>query len=344
MTLIKTSILSGISTLIKMFAGFILNKIIAIYVGPTGLAFIGQFQNFSQLVMNFASGAINQGVVKYTSEYKNKSEEKIKIWSSAVYISSICTFIVSILLIIFNNDLSIYFFKTDEYDAIFIVFALTLFFFVLNSLFISILNGQGEIVKLTIINISSSIVTLLLTGFLSYYYKMYGALLSLTLGQSVVFIITFIFVIRCHWFKIHFFISKFSISHLKKLFEYALMATTSALTVPVSQVIIRNYIGENLSWDSAGYWEGVTRISSIYLMMVTTTLSIYYLPKLSSLENKHDIRVEIFNAYKIIMPIIILGAASIFFLRNYAITILFTKEFQPMQSFLHSNYSELFSK
>lgn len=330
MTLIKTSILSGISTLIKVITGFFLNKIIAVYVGPVGLAYIGQFQNFSQFIMSFATGAINQGVVKYTAEYKENFEEKRKLWSTAVLISSTCTVIVSALMIIFNKWLSVNFFKTGDYSSVFLIFAFTLIFFVLNSLLISILNGQGEIVKLTFVNISSSILTLILSGFLSYYSGIYGALISLAIGQSVVFFVTLFFVLKSEWFRIKFFFSRFDKNYLFKLSKYALMATVSAVTVPVSQILVRNYIGEHLSWSNAGYWEGVTRISSIYLMMVTTTLSIYYLPKLSSLKTSNEIRKEIINGYKIILPVVISGAVTVYLLRDFAITILFTKEFAPM--------------
>ncbi len=330
MTLIKTSILSGISTLFKIFTGFFLNKIIAVYVGPAGLAYIGQFQNFIQFVMSFASGAINQGVVKYTAEYKDDINEKRKLWSTAVLVSSACTFIVSVSIIFLNKWLSVYFFKTKDYSNVFLVFGFTLIFFVLNSLLISILNGQGEIKKLTIVNITSSTVTLILTGFLSYYAGIYGALISLTIGQSVVFVVTLSFVVKSEWFNLKFFFDKYDTASVIKLSKFALMAIVSAFTVPVSQVIIRNYIGDHISWNDAGYWEGVTRISSIYLMLVTTTLSVYYLPKLSGLHSKKEIRAEILNGYKIILPLTIVGALSIYLLRDFAITILFTKDFAPM--------------
>ena len=52
MTLIKTSVLSAIATIIKIISGFVINKVVAIYVGPSGLAIIGQLQNFMELIIN----------------------------------------------------------------------------------------------------------------------------------------------------------------------------------------------------------------------------------------------------------------------------------------------------
>lgn len=204
-------------------------------------------------------------------------------------------------------------------------------FFVLNSLLLAILNGQKEIKKLITVNIVSSFVGLILTGSLAYYFGLYGALISYTTGQALVFFVTLGFVFKSQWFKAKLFTAKLDTAYMKKLGKYTAMAITSALTVPLSQMVVRNYIGESLSWDDAGYWEGVWRISSTYLMVVTTTLSIYYLPRLSEIKDKIELRKEIFYGYKIIMPIVVILALGIYFLRDIAILLLFTEEFMPMK-------------
>lgn len=76
MNLLKTSFLNGVAVLIKTATMFILNKILAIYVGPAGYAAIGQFQNFIQIITTFAGSAINTAVIKYTAEY-HEDEAKI---------------------------------------------------------------------------------------------------------------------------------------------------------------------------------------------------------------------------------------------------------------------------
>ena len=285
MTLIKTSILSAAATVIRMINSFVLIKIIAIYVGPSGLALIGQFQNFMSILTTFASGAINGGVVKYTAEYSADEKEKQRLWSTAVRISLGSTFLIAMMLLISHSYLSNLFFKTDEYESIFLIFAATLVFFVLNSLLLAILNGQKEIKKLLTVNIISSFVGLILTGSLAYYFGLYGALVSYTTGQVLVFFVTLGFVLKSKWFKSNYFTAKLDKVYLKRLGKYTLMAIVSALTVPLSQMLVREYIGETISWNDAGYWEGVWRISTAYLAIITTTLSIYYLPRLSEIKD-----------------------------------------------------------
>ena len=83
--------------------------------------------------------------------------------------------------------------------------------------------------------------------------------------------------------------------------------------------------------DVAGYWEGMNRISGLYLMFVTTSFSVYYLPKLSELKSAGHLRIEIVKAYKIITPIIVASLLIIYLLKDLVINILFTKDFYPMK-------------
>src|SRR5690606_10365727 len=167
MNLLKTSVLNGVAVLIKTITLFVLNKILAVYLGPTGYAALGQFQNFIQMVTTFAGGAINTAVIKYTAEYHEDENKQRAIWKAAGSLVIIFSFIFTFIILIFQQQLSIYIFQTAEYQYVFLWFALFLVFFNLNTLFLAILNGKKEILKLVIANIIGSIFSLLVTGTLA---------------------------------------------------------------------------------------------------------------------------------------------------------------------------------
>ena len=331
MTLIKTSILTTISTLIKILSGFVIVKVIAVYAGPTGLALMGQLQNLLSVVTTFGQGATSTGVVKYLAEYREDEETKKRLISTAFKISLWVTLFISLILLLGANFWSSILFDTYEYTYVIIVLAFTLLFFVLNTLFLAILNGHKEIKKFVLSNISGSLVSLVITSFLAIYYGVFGALLALTINQSLVFFVTLFFVVKSPWFQSSLFLVPIDKEYLIKLGKFALMALTSALLVPVSQMVVRNYIGEHLSWTEAGYWQGVWRISETYLMLITMTLSVYYLPRLSELQKKSEIRKELLYGLKIIMPIVVLMAMTIFLLKDWVVALLFTEDFAPMK-------------
>jgi PST family polysaccharide transporter len=118
---------------------------------------------------------------------------------------------------------------------------------------------------------------------------------------------------------------------LKKLGHYSLMSFVSIVAIPASHIIIRNHIEIVLGLQEAGYWQAIWYISTTYLMLVTTTLSVYYLPKLSELTSKKKIRLEILQGYKIILPIVLMACGFIYYFRNYIISIAFTSEFDAIE-------------
>jgi len=308
----------------------VINKVLAIYVGPSGLAVVGQLQNFNSIVMVFANGAISNGVVKYTAEYKEDIGQKSKFFSTAIVITLSCSIIVGVFLNLSASYLSVLILKSDEYSSVFIIFGFTIVLFALNTLLMSILNGQKEIKKYVIVNIISSLFSLGLTSLLIVNFGLIGVLYALVVNQSVIFFVTLAFVLKTSWFKLEYFKQNVDKKSLIKLGKYSAMALTSALTVPVSHLILLNYIGENLSLDDAGYWQGVWYISTMYLMIITTSLSIYYLPRLSEIKDNRELREEILSGYKIILPVVTVLALGIYLFRELAIEIAFTQKFMPM--------------
>jgi len=314
-----------------MVAGLVINKAVAVYIGPSGLALVGQFQNFTQLVMTAAKGAINSGVTKYAAEYGKDGERIPILFSTASKISMVSSVIVGAGIILFSSYASEFFLKSEDYTYVFVIFGFTIVLFVINNLLLSILNGLKEIKTWVMINIIQSIYSLIFTTLLIVFLGLDGALIALVTNQSVIFFIV-VWMLRKHQvIKLGNFKGAFDGIEGKKLAGFAAMAITSAATVPVSHLIIRNYIGETLGWDAAGYWQAIWYISTMYLMVVTTTLGIYYLPRLSEITDKSELRKELLHGYKIIMPIVLTMSVTIFLLKDVIIWLLFTENFAPMR-------------
>lgn len=331
MNLLKTSALNGIAVIIKTATMFILNKVLAVYVGPSGYAVIGQFQNFIQIVTSFAGGAINTAVIKYTAQYYEDENRQRAIWRTAGSIVLLFSIIIAFLILVLQKQLSIYIFQTAEFQSVFVWFAVFLLFFNFNALFLAILNGKKEILKLVIANIIGSLFSLAITGILAIKFGLYGALVALSIYQSTAFLVTLLLCYKSDWFKFKYLFGKIDPDITRKFAGFALMALTSALCVPLSQIAIRTYMTVKFGIEYAGYWEAMIRLSGAYLMLVTTTLSVYYLPRLSELSAISDIKKEVYLGYKIIFPVALVGAILVYLLRDWIIGLLFTDAFLPMR-------------
>ena len=331
MTLIKTSLLNAIAVAIKMLTMLGINKILAVYVGPGGYAALGQFQNAVQMITTFGSGAINTGVTKYTAEYFGGEVQQHKLWQTAGTITLIGSIVTGLLVAVFNKPLADWFLKDDQYGSVFIWFGLTLVFYVFNALLLAILNGKKEISRYVIVNISGSVFSLAISAAIIARWGLYGALLTLAINQSLVFFVTLALCYRTSWFKLKYLLGSIDKQSAINLGKYTAMALTSAMTVPISHILVRNHLGETLGWEAAGYWEAMWRLSAAYLMFVTTTLGVYYLPRLSELKDPKAIKKEIVQVYKIILPVAAVCGTIIYLLRDFIISFLFTQDFSPIR-------------
>lgn len=331
MTLIKTSLLNAIAVVIKMLTMLGLNKILAIYVGPAGYAAIGNFQNAAQMITTFASGAINTGVVKYTAEYHDDEEKQRQVWRTAGTIAVLGSVITGIGVAVFSKQIAQWFLQDESYNTVFIWFSVTLVFFIFNTLLLAILNGKKEIHRYIIANIAGSLFSLAVTSALAVQFGLHGALTALAIHPSFAFIITLYLCYKADWFKFSYLFGRLDKQVVLNLSKYTAMALTSAACVPVSHIFIRSHLGTTLGWDAAGYWEAMWRLSAAYLMLVTTTLSLYYLPRLSELKEPSEIKKEILQGYKLILPVAAACGLVIYLLRDFIIGVLFTAEFSAMR-------------
>ena len=335
MTLVKTSILSFIATAIKMIAGLVINKAVAVYIGPSGLALVGQFQNFSQLVMTAAQGAINSGVTKYAAEYGKDNDRIPILFSTAAKISLFSSVVVGVGIVLFSNYASLHFLKSEDYSYIFVIFGFTIVLFVVNNLLLSILNGLKEIKTWVMINIIQSIYSLIFTTLLIVYLDLDGALIALVTNQSVIFVIV-LWMLRKHQvIKLSNFKGAFDKPEAKKLGGFALMTAITMLTVPVSLIMVREIIIKNGSLEEAGYWQSMWYMSLVYLSFFITVINLYFLPKLSEATDQKILRKEIFKGLALFLPLLSFLFFLIYLLKDYIVIILFTSEFSIVSSLFY---------
>ncbi|MEA3317639.1 MAG: polysaccharide biosynthesis C-terminal domain-containing protein, partial [Bacteroidota bacterium] len=202
MNLLKTTFFSGIFTAIRVLTGMVSIKIVAVYLGPTGVAFVGQFQSFLKIVNNASNLGIGQGIIKYIAEFKENENEYPKIISTSIVITTVVTTIISILVLVFSSWLGEYMFKTNEYNFVFIVLALVLVFYSFGQIIATVLNGFKEIRKLLTARIIGTLLGLGFTVTLVLMFNIKGALIALVLSQTLLFFILFLFARKSKWFKI----------------------------------------------------------------------------------------------------------------------------------------------
>ena len=330
--IIKVFSLNALSTFIRMLAGMVSVKVVAVIIGPAGIALLGQLNNFSSILLGMSNGGINAGVTKYIAETKD-DKNLVKVYiSNALRITLICSLMVSLFLIVFCKQLSELILLSDEYYYVYIIFGLTIILFTLNGLATSILNGYKEFKLYVRISILGTVSGLIYSVILVYFFGLHGALINAVTFQSVMLFVTLWMCRKMPWMKREFFVQKVNKAIIKKYLGYSLMTLTTLALLPTCQMLLRGYVISELSPTDAGIWEGMNRISNMYLGIITSAFSIYYLPRLSEITNPAELRREVLRCYKVVVPMLLIISVFIFVLKRLILWILFTPDFYPMES------------
>ena len=331
--LVKVASLNSVSVIIKIIAGFLTSKFIAIVVGSEGMALVGNLRNFVGSVQAFSVLGLYNGVVKYIAEFKNNAKELTKVLSTVFYLGFIATMLISIL-VYFKADLinNLIFKEYNNYAYVFRIFAIALPFYALNMLTFSIMNGFSKYKYLIVFNIFGQILSAVVTILLIWTNKIDGALIAVVIAESLIFLITLVGIANRKNFIPLIKASKFNFGYVKKLSSYTGMALFSTFLLPIIAILIRTYIIDNIGLKEAGFWEAMNRISKYYLMFVSSLLTLYILPRFAEINNIKDFRKEVFSFYKTIIPVFGLGLVVIYFLRHFIIQLVLTEEFYQVEA------------
>lgn len=330
MSFARVTLWNGLAVGIRMGTALVLNKILAIFVGPGGYALIGQFQNLMAVAITLGSGATAQGVTRYTAEYFDDEARQRRVWQTAGSVTLIGCVIAALLIIPFSGWLAETLLHDISLTPVFVALALGLGALAMNALLLSIITGRKATRLFVAANIAGSLIGLAFTGGLAIWFGLHGALLALALNQSIAFVVTAWLVRHEPWFRWRYLVGPIDMDILKALARYALMAATTALATPIAQVMVRQGLVSRFGLEQAGYVDAMMRISALYLLFFTSTMAVYYLPRIAEIRNNNGLRDEVWSMVYRVTPAIVALSALIYVLRVQIVELLFDARFLPM--------------
>ncbi|MFC3393518.1 lipid III flippase WzxE [Brenneria rubrifaciens] len=331
MSLAKASVWTACSTLIKIGAGLIVIKLLAVAFGPGG---VGQAGNFRQLitVLGVLSGAgIFNGVTKYVADYHQQPNRLTPLLGTAVSLVLGFSTLLAAVLLFAAVPVANALFGHDDYQDVVRALAFIQMGIAYANLFLAILKGYRDAIGNALAIICGSLIGLV-AYWLCFTLGGYpGALAGLALVPSLV-------VAPAGWLMLR--RTPILLASLKpawdkslagQLGKFTLMALMTAVTLPVAYIMMRNLLAEHDGWDAVGIWQGVSTISDAYLQFITASFTVYLLPTLSRLTDKTALTQEIVRSLKFVLPVAAAVSFSVWLLRDFAIWLLFSSQFTAMR-------------
>lgn len=313
-----------------MVLGIIGNKINSVFLGPAGYALIGQMSNYNTIIGTLANLGMGNGIVKYISEYYDNNEERKKIVETYIFATLTSSSILCVLSVSLSFYISEFLFQDSSYWFIIALSGVFLIFGAFGSLITNLLNGLKQFKRLITTGIIATALNLIVSIPLIMFFNVKGALLSVFIVFPITTYINFQYLKRTG-FEYKILRPKLHKDSWIKLRKYTAMALTSMILLPLSQLILRNYIIAQLSVEAAGFWQAITKFSNLYLSVILASISLYYVPRLSEIKDKTELRKEILAAYAILLPITAIMSITFFFAKDLIIDLVYAPSFRPMR-------------
>ncbi len=329
--LFRVTSLNSLSVIIKILIGVLTSKIIANFIGAAGLAMVANFRNFTTASESIVTLGFTNGIVKYVSQFSDDENQFKKLVATSFITLFSATLLFSVVLFFFAGYWNaVVFGAAFNYKLVFQISAVAFPWYGISLFLIAVINGLGRFRNVIKINIYGNIIGLICTVLLILQYQTFGALLSIVLAPSLVFFVSFYYINKEIKFVKYISLSNFDFSIIKSLSSYSVMALVSAIFGPLVFLAIRKHLILESGIESAGFWEAMSRISSYYLMFISTIISVYYLPKLAIATTNDQSKKVFYNYFKAIIPLFAIGLFIIYLLRFFIVQQLFNQDFEPV--------------
>lgn len=318
--------ISAVALAIKLVVGFLLTKLFALFLGPSGLALLGNLKNFTQLLHSYGTLGMQNGIIRFSAEWKSKAQKISSLVGTLNIIFTVSSIIGGTFLFSFSETIAQAIFQNTAFHYIFKIAAVILPLHGFHLMYYSILQGLGNYKRVVWQGIAMDFFKIALTTILILRYDLAGALIAMVVIPGIYFLLSVQNISK----SLNVYTYNWSIDIAKNLGMYALMSLFSSITIPLVYIVIRNKITLDLGASKAGYWEAVNQLSFFYFMALNSIILMYVLPRIAENAKVSFFRKQIREYFFKLMPVFMLSLGILFLFRDFAIWLFFSDDFSPV--------------
>lgn len=327
MNVLRAGFYASLATAAKLLAGLVILKLVAWMAGPEGVGRLGQFMSLMSVLAVLAGGGISAAVVKYVAEYRDDPQRLSRLLSAALWYALCASCLIGCIGLLLSRQIAGWLLGDLRYQGLIAVLAAVQLGIALVNYILAVINGFMDVKRLAFIQVLGSLLGIALALLLAQWLHLYGALLALVIGQVLLLAVGLPAWWRSPYFDRAMLRMRFDREMTLRLAAFSVMTLTSALLPPLVNIAVRDHLAVQFGWAQVGYWQAVSKVSDAYLLFLTTAINVYYLPKLASTHAREPLLAELRQAYRYIMPAVVLLAAGVYVCRDWVTALLFSADF-----------------
>lgn len=291
MQLAKSSLLAVSNTSVKLISALVITKLVALYTGPAGIAILGQFLSISSLIAVTASLGVSQGIVVLTAQAMHHQTGLGAVFNMGIRIALVGSFGISLLLITLQSQLGQWIFATQNWNRLFSLSALMVFFLSTGAISTAFLVGANQQRTILIIQLLSAILACTIALLTIARFDIAAAIGGIVIGQIMTSLLSLWSsksILRKSPLRADKPATPSAAPQLTHMFQYGLITFTTASLGPLSHIIVRGTFTETAGIEAAGYWQCLLRLSEVFSSLLTAVLGMSYLPAFARITHRHE--------------------------------------------------------
>ena len=318
----------------KILVGLVLIKLAAIYVGVEGFGQLGHLMSLVTMMTLLAGGGIVNGLIKYTSEYRNNIRDVLEFASASATYSLFVSGALFIVLVVFAKDIAGFVFSTPGFEWVIRLLAASQLCIAFSNLVTGIANGYKNTKVFATVQIVGNVLSILVIWWLISSFAYMGAAVSIAISYAFMAVPAFFFFYKSRfWGRIRLGLY-FKEPHFKRLFGFTLMLVVSATTFPFTEMYIREMIINGSGFSDAGLWQALIKLSSVYIGFFGLFLSYYFIPTVSPMQSGTEISKTTFKYLVVASGLFLVGALALVLASGIILPLLLSDDFLVLEDFL----------
>lgn len=327
--IIKSTGIFGGSQVITVILGIIRNKILAIWLGASGIGLISIFQNILDLLKSVSSLGIETGGVREIASV-NQPDNEVLLTRNISLIDRISLILASggaILCILFSYPISVWAFDSGSYVLHIMLLSVCVFFSILGAGQMVVLHGLRKITYMVKATVISTIISLILTLPLYYPFREKAIIPAFIISSFILFISTYYYRKKLNIKTI-----PISLRDVLKMglsiFRLGFYIVASSILTLIGYFFIRTFLSDNMGLYAVGLYQAVWSVTSVYLMLVLKSMGSDFYPRLCTIIEDKEASRKLVNEQTYVVLIVSLPLIVLLLLCSQIIlSLLYSSEF-----------------
>ena len=326
---------SGLLTVVRLGAGLLLLKLVALLGGSAAIAIYGQAHNLASMINGLLASGAGVGVVKMTAQHQSNPRKISELKSASLVLTLISTAMTIAVVSIFWEIFI-------EWSSIGVPSPLQIMTFIAGALLastgallVSIANGLQHFSTVIKVNVTAVAVALIFAGA----FLQFTQVSALTLVPAIYLGITGACQVAMLFAYIKsppiiFKLPKLSV--FKDLSGFALMAVGSFFMTPATLITVRGWLIAGYGAEAAGDWESSRKVLELITGLLTSYFAMVLIPKLAKVANSESLREKIYETALAVMALCLVAFAFLYTFKSQVFSVIFSADLRVTDEVLVS--------